>query len=1416
MHISDFSFRVDDHKFTITGEKKTSSSAQEPLLINTLTSFGSALETIVKDLKNFYHPDHDRKCFLVFVHGDLTKSMNIAHFNLKDASITRSVNDFISHLDNLVQSYEDIGLDKSFQIIVHVWSENHATMSKTSENQPGQVENHGLEECDTDEELQGDSKKKQTFVGVEELPKDDRLNGICLLVATTLAAVLTRGYKSVDGKKSAPTINPEYEHDFSILHNYNSVNKKKRKRAIRKLCSLVKKVQKAKDTSFEGSTFDSSAEKLADYFKVNIYLHHSYNGDEIVRSTPFDMTRENIHLHQYIDSDGKSHIRFIRHYDLYGRNHGFFCFWCEKLYGSISNYKHKCESKHYPRCHKCRRFLATKTTVVNDSNKHEWCTSEFYKNQTKTCNCGRDFQSDDCLKFHESTLCKRSDAMALKQGQCQICKQFHNGSLCQLLKSKVKDNRPKICAISLGLTLPCVYQCEACYSLNENESEINFLCEHHTNQDNLDKPNLANHLFSLRETDEMLQEKSIYLPNGSKRVIGYDSTEKDLNEKGKEKKKVQASHKGSFGNPRRNRTIEHLKDYNTKCPVQMFVKDLVSSPSYTNTVVVGDNNALHYIFRAMVTMRLTSASRLRDSNQKKDVIYRQGKILQLSLPNGIIILPIESFIPESSIAEYKNQKDQRFFPLCMNYETNFDLVLDKWPAKSLYLLRDDSQELRKLKEMFVESHKEEVWDFREEMVLYLESSAEITFKWALKTLKVSGDFQDFMIKKLCQKDKKSSVVFNHTSLASFSYHCLQHLCLEEKDIRIVKCPETGVYDSNCSIPEHSYQLFMNYKHPNNELIGSYLTGSGGKVFGRFLPDVYDPVTKTVYCFHGCYHHKHNPAECLFKRNDLKEPKNFLDYKKKQTKDQEAFDQAERNFPNDIIGPQVNEWHCKYIYNTQKSQEYQNFVASCKHDLENFGRLVPRDAMYPCLIDLLQVQWTEKNSNDEVLEWLDINGCFAACAKRFSFPVGEYKVVMSNEVTKETKIGIDGALIMNDGSDAKGVIKVRLEPPEKVEDLYLSFRDKNRKLYYGLCFTCTTENSRNPCEHPKGDPKRFFVTTTTISELNYAIREKHYRIDFIFEAYLYEREERIFKDFVDAMEEFKQLHDADPFVKKFIKKMYVNMWGKLSQRPILDTQIICSNDYELKKTFAIHKNDVKFFEYIGQGQLLCTVPKRSAKKTTMKHNVILGAHIFAFARQMLSEVIKDVKSKVPSMRLFHLNTDSLMFSRKKTDSIKDLDIGKNIGQLKNQLPDALKITSFYAISPTVFNVAYIERESLQQKSLTKCSGMSLNNSLNKNKINEESFAMQVQRGIRSQEFNIPLDQIITIRGKEGQIKMTARKRSIRNRLFKKRVFSSVQSPGLPFGYRSISRQQKEVDDFIDQCNEMQQQLTPSGSKRRKLS
>ena len=48
----------------------------------------------------------------------------------------------------------------------------------------------------------------------------------------------------------------------------------------------------------------------------------------------------------------------------------------------------------------------------------------------------------------------------------------------------------------------------------------------------------------------------------------------------------------------------------------------------------------------------------------------------------------------------------------------------------------------------------------------------------------------------------------------------------------------------------------------------------------------------------------------------------------------------------------------------------------------------------------------------------------------------------------------------------------------------------------------------------------------------------------------------------------------------------------------------------------------------------------------------------------------------------MNCDSILFSRKSTDSMESLPIGSGLGQLKHQIPDALKITSFNAISPTV--------------------------------------------------------------------------------------------------------------------------------------
>ena len=298
--------------------------------------------------------------------------------------------------------------------------------------------------------------KFQPILGIEELPKDPRLEGCSLLVATALAAVLTRGYQSTDGKKFAPTINQEYKHLYKIIHFYKSENGESKKRALNKLCSLVKKVQKHFKESFEGATFGDSAEKLANYFKVNMYLHQTCNGDKIVASTSFEKTWENIHLHQYINSRGEILIRFIQLFDLFGRNHGFFCFWCGKMFSSTRNYKHVCRSNAYPKCQKCRRFLATSGSVVNDTNKHEWCFSEVYPIKKKTCQCGRDFESDDCFYFHQSTLCKRS----YKSGH-----EFKSQKTTVKIKGK-KKRKTRLREAT-----------KVCKTNTSQESELDFLCK---------------------------------------------------------------------------------------------------------------------------------------------------------------------------------------------------------------------------------------------------------------------------------------------------------------------------------------------------------------------------------------------------------------------------------------------------------------------------------------------------------------------------------------------------------------------------------------------------------------------------------------------------------------------------------------------------------------------------------------------------------------------------------------------------------------------------------------------------------------------------------------------------------------------------------------------------------------------------
>ena len=102
-------------------------------------------------------------------------------------------------------------------------------------------------------------------------------------------------------------------------------------------------------------------------------------------------------------------------------------------------------------------------------------------------------------------------------------------------------------------------------------------------------------------------------------------------------------------------------------------------------------------------------------------------------------------------------------------------------------------------------------------------------------------------------------------------------------------------------------------------------------------------------------------------------------------------------------------------------------------------------------------------------------------------------------------------------------------------------------------------------------------------------------------------------------------------------------------------------------------------------------------------------------------------------------------------------------------------------------------------------------MNENKVDEKSFAEQVKKALKSQKFKIPVQQIITNRRPNGEIISSGKRKSITNRLFKKRIFYEIDKPGLPYGYKSISIVQAEVDNFVDKYGE-----GVSHSKKRKLS
>ncbi|KAJ8954631.1 hypothetical protein NQ317_002426 [Molorchus minor] len=448
-------------------------------------------------------------------------------------------------------------------------------------------------------------------------------------------------------------------------------------------------------------------------------------------------------------------------------------------------------------------------------------------------------------------------------------------------------------------------------------------------------------------------------------------------------------------------------------------------------------------------------------------------------------------------------------------------------------------------------------------------------------------------------------------------------------------------------------------------------------------DGYNPETKQIFEFHGCYYHgcpvcyKHSRDEPLYEN-----PTETLNLRYETTISK--IDRL-RNLDYEVI----EMWECQFN-SALKNEEIKTYTEY--HPLVALTPLNPRDAFYGGRTGNTRSYY--KCKPGEKVKYVDVCSLYPWVCKYGKFPIGHPKVHVGEEC-KQTNL-----------KTTNGLIKCKILPPEELYHPVLPTK-MNDKLMFVLCRVCGETMNDKECNHSETD--RALTGTWVIDEIVKAI-EKGYKLLETYEIWKYEvlqfnkathTEEFVKREDVEL--EFAEIIE-NPGLRSLAKLILNSFFGANSAREKTNrkTKIIrnCEEFTAMLINPSIYVNSalpinedtlVVNWEHIDEAaDMLSTV------------NVAIASYVTTQARLKLYSYLEQLTERV-----LYFDTDSIIFVSTEDDEY-DVAVGEFIGDMTDELetygPDSY-ITEFVSGGPK--NYAYkVCSGDHKEKVVCKVKGISL--------------------------------------------------------------------------------------------------------------
>jgi hypothetical protein len=205
-------------------------------------------------------------------------------------------------------------------------------------------------------------------------------------------------------------------------------------------------------------------------------------------------------------------------------------------------------------------------------------------------------------------------------------------------------------------------------------------------------------------------------------------------------------------------------------------------------------------------------------------------------------------------------------------------------------------------------------------------------------------------------------------------------------------------------------------------------------------------------------------------------------------------------------------------------------------------------------------------------------------------------------------------------------------------------------------------------------------------------------------------------------------------------------------------------------------------------------KKGFNKPNLNGNCVIAAHVTAFARIEMDKAIRLLIQH--GISVLYTDTDSIIFSLSEGQK-NPLPEGPCFNQFKDELPFC-EILSFYSLGPKIYQITYMDNNTLKVKTATKVKGFYLKSKKGKEIIHDALFATYVDNYLKNIDMSSKVGQFQLKTLKKRKLKSVISQKVLTNYGFNKRVafrgaINSIQT--LPYGF-TMSMYENEILNIRD--------------------